>query len=86
MSNKEKKQKYLDAYGLQGLHLMLKKDGYTHLSFSNKTVPTIGSHCGKIEKFNEPKDLQVNKVIVHTKKDAVTLFVNDGGVVQYLKL
>ena len=85
LTTKEKKQTYLNLYGLDVLHLMLTKNGYNYYSFANKSIPTQGSPTYKINDYSTPLQKDVEKVIVHTKEDKITLLTNSGNV-QYLKL
>lgn len=82
---KLQKSRYLQEYGLEILHLLLKKDGYTHCSFANKSIPNLGSQTKPIEKCNQPIHHEVTKVVIHRKEDKITLFTSVGNV-QYLKL
>jgi len=82
---KIKKSRYLKEYGLEVLHLLLKKDKYTHCSFSNKAIPGPGSETMKIENCEQPIHHEITKVVIHRKEDKITLFTKVGNV-QYLKL
>ena len=73
------KNRYNISYGLEVLHLLLKKDGYLFLSFAEKSIPTAGSHTLRIEQCNQPNPQEVKKVTIH-KDFSVTLFTEKGNI------
>ena len=73
------KNKYNPSYGLEVLHLLLKSDNYLYCSFSNKSIPTAGSHTLRIEQCNQPHPQEVKKVTIH-KDFSVTLFTEKGNI------
>jgi hypothetical protein len=78
-----KKKRYAPVYGLEIIHLLLKKDGYKLVSFCPNSIPTPGSDTVKIEEANPVHNFEIEKVIVH-KDLSVTIKVKNKGFVKFL--
>lgn len=70
---------YADLYGYNVLVNYLKQS-YTFVSYSQNSIPTVGSMCFNVAKLLESDNVEVHKAINH-KDGTVTLKTNLG----YLK-
>lgn len=73
--------KYLDLYGPEVMKEMLKNDGFSLVSFRQKSVPSAGSPCYPIERLNTPNDMKILRTISHKQINTFVVLTNYG----YLK-
>lgn len=73
--------KYLDLYGTEITFTMLKKEGYSLVSFRQKSIPSAGSPCYPVERLKTPNDMIILRAIKHKEVNTLVILTNYG----YLK-
>ena len=68
---------YYDVYGYDVI-IELLKGKYHHVSACPKSIPHAGSPYYHVSLLKSRNDVKINKVIVHSKVDSVTLFTSRG--------